>query len=158
MYSGSHLDSMVSRKLVVAAQTLESESKGRTLSDSIQPLNFVHGHKYQTSSSQIMTNKPKYAAVPSYTIRLIANSEDNPCTREALMSTNMRKDACCSQKRSHLSLLSLPLSNLGRESSFDCCYTPPTSTGVAGNEIQPVLSLVELRIWRTARLAGNILD
>lgn len=49
----------------------------------------------------------------------------------------------------------LSLADLGRETCLDCRDGPPRTTGVACDEVQTVLSLVELGIGRTAGLEGK---
>jgi len=56
----------------------------------------------------------------------------------------------------HLTLLSLSLADLGRETGLDRSNGSSGSAGVAGNKVETVLSLVKLGIWRSACLAGNI--
>ena len=55
-----------------------------------------------------------------------------------------------------LTLLSLPLSNLCRETSLDGRDGPPRAAAVASNEVKTVLSLVELGIWGAASFAGYV--
>lgn len=62
----------------------------------------------------------------------------------------------CPEPIHPLTLLSPPLADLGRETSLDGSNTATRATGVAGNEVQSVLSLVEFGVWRSARLASNI--
>lgn len=50
------------------------------------------------------------------------------------------------------------LSDLGRETSLDRGNGPSGSAGVAGDEGQTVLSLAQLRVRRSARLARHVLD
>jgi hypothetical protein len=58
-----------------------------------------------------------------------------------------------------LTLLHPPsLSDLGRETGLDSSYASPGTARVAGNEVETVLSLVELRIRRTACLASDIFN
>lgn len=59
-------------------------------------------------------------------------------------------------KPSSLTLLSLPLSDLGRETSLDCGDTSSGAAGVTCDEVKSVLALVEFSIWRSAGFAGNI--
>ena len=56
----------------------------------------------------------------------------------------------------HLTLLSPSLTNLGRETGLDSSNTSSGTAGVASDEVQSVLSLVELSIWRSASFAGDI--
>jgi len=57
---------------------------------------------------------------------------------------------------SSLTLLSASLSDLCGETGLDRSDTSSRAAGVAGNEIQSVLSLIELRIWGSAGFAGDI--
>lgn len=56
-----------------------------------------------------------------------------------------------------LCLLTLALSDLGRETGLDGGDGTARSTGVTGDEGQAVLSLVELGIWRSAGFASDVL-
>jgi len=53
-------------------------------------------------------------------------------------------------------LLSASLADLGRETGLDGSNTSSRAAGVAGNEIQSVLSLIEFRVWGSAGFAGHI--
>lgn len=55
-----------------------------------------------------------------------------------------------------LTLLSPTLADLGRETGLDSSNTTARSAGVASDEVQSVLSLVEFGVWGSAGLAGNI--
>jgi hypothetical protein len=55
-----------------------------------------------------------------------------------------------------LTLLSASLANLGRETGLDCCDGSSRAAGVASDEVQSVLSLVEFGVWRSAGFAGDI--
>jgi hypothetical protein len=57
-----------------------------------------------------------------------------------------------------LSLLSSALADLGRETGLDGRDGTSGTARVAGDEVQTVLTLVELCIRRAAGLASNILD
>jgi hypothetical protein len=56
-----------------------------------------------------------------------------------------------------LTLLSLSLTDLGRETSLDSRYTSSRATRIASNEVQSILSFVELCIRRSACLACHVL-
>ena len=58
----------------------------------------------------------------------------------------------------HLTLLPLPLSDLGRETSLDTSHRTTGSARIASNEVKTILSLVELCVGRAARLARYVLD
>lgn len=60
--------------------------------------------------------------------------------------------------RLRLTLLPLSLTNLGSETSLDTSDRTTRSARVAGNKVQPILSLVEVRVGRTTSFAGNVLD
>jgi len=45
---------------------------------------------------------------------------------------------------------------LGRETGLDCCDGSSRAAGVASDEVQSVLSLVEFGVWRSAGFAGDI--
>lgn len=53
-------------------------------------------------------------------------------------------------------MLSLPLADLGRETSLDSRDGTPGTAGVAGNEVETVFSLVELGVGGSARFAGDV--
>lgn len=53
---------------------------------------------------------------------------------------------------------SLSLANLGRETSLDGSDGTSGTAAVAGNEVQSVLSLVELGVGAAAGLASNVFD
>ena len=55
-----------------------------------------------------------------------------------------------------LTLDSLSLADLGGETSLDGCDGPSGTARVAGDEVESVLALVELRVGRAAGFAGNI--
>jgi hypothetical protein len=57
-----------------------------------------------------------------------------------------------------LSLLSSALADLGRETSLDGRDGTSGTARVAGDEVQTVLTLVELCIRRAAGLASNVFD
>ena len=57
-----------------------------------------------------------------------------------------------------LSLLSSALADLGRETSLDGSDGTSGTARVAGDEVETVLTLVELCIRRAASLASNVLD
>ena len=59
---------------------------------------------------------------------------------------------------SRLSLLSSALADLGRETGLDGRDGTSGTARVAGDEVETVLTLVELCIWRAAGLASNVLD
>jgi hypothetical protein len=59
---------------------------------------------------------------------------------------------------SRLSLLSSALADLGRETSLDGRDGTSGTARVAGDEVETVLTLVELCIRRAAGLASNVLD
>lgn len=59
-------------------------------------------------------------------------------------------------ENANLSLLPLSLSDLGRETSLDGGNGTSGSTRVTCNEVQSVLSFVELCIGRFAGLAGDV--
>jgi hypothetical protein len=62
-------------------------------------------------------------------------------------------------RRGHcLTLHLLSLADLGRETGLDSRDTAAGTAVVAGNEVQTVLTLVELGVGRLARLAGDVLD
>jgi hypothetical protein len=47
---------------------------------------------------------------------------------------------------------------LATETGLDGCDGAPTATGVAGHEIETILSLVQVGIGTAAGLAGDVLD
>lgn len=53
---------------------------------------------------------------------------------------------------------SLSLADLGRETSLDGSDGTSGTAAVAGDEVQSVLTLVELGIGAAAGLAGNVFD
>jgi len=57
-----------------------------------------------------------------------------------------------------LTLLSLSLADLGRETGLDGSDGSSRTARVACDKVETVLTLAELRVWRTAGLAGNVLD
>jgi hypothetical protein len=59
---------------------------------------------------------------------------------------------------SRLSLLSSALADLGRETGLDGRDGTSGTARVAGDEVETVLTLVELCIRRAAGLASNVLD
>jgi hypothetical protein len=62
------------------------------------------------------------------------------------------------ERRGFLTLHLSSLADLGRETSLDSGNTSSRTTVVAGNEVQTVLTLVELGVRRFAGLASDILD
>lgn len=62
-----------------------------------------------------------------------------------------------SAEATRLCLLTLALSDLGGETGLDGGDGTARSARVASDERQTVLSLVELGIWRSAGLAGDVL-
>lgn len=60
--------------------------------------------------------------------------------------------------RTGLTLLSSSLADLGGETSLDGGDGTARSTGVAGDEVESVFTLVEFGIRRTAGLAGDVFD
>lgn len=62
----------------------------------------------------------------------------------------------CNHVTDSLTLLSASLSDLCGETGLDGRDTSSRTAGIASNEIQSVLSLVEFRIWRSAGFAGDI--
>ena len=67
-----------------------------------------------------------------------------------------RCDATANNQSFFLTLLSPPLANLGRKTSFDGRNTSSRAARVASDEVQSVLPLIEFGVWRSASLAGNI--
>jgi len=60
--------------------------------------------------------------------------------------------------RTNLDVHPLPLAHLGRETRLDGGDRSSASTRVAGDEIQSVLALTELRVGTATGLAGYVFD
>lgn len=113
-----------------------------------------------------LVQRPEAKAPPTYYFKPRTNSMQPASDLDArndLIHGPLLKHILLIASRSlgataHLTLLSLTLTNLRRETGLDRGDTPSTTARVAGHEVKTVLSLIQFSVWRSAGLACYVFD